>query len=223
LVGDDAEGEVTDQSPKTQGVDTIEAVLHTTQAGATLPAARALFFSLMVGFLALVTCLIIDPIRVYWWRAALLGMAVSMVVSWMIDEKRRGRLFDALERRLNFDMDGDGDIGGVPIPELIVTSETMSDDGYLQGRRAPCPVSLERAQKFARGVLDMGKPPTFAEWAGGGKPFSDGQFTDFREWLIQLNGATKENPDDEHSRIIINGHGRKILRDMLGISHSPTE
>jgi hypothetical protein len=99
---------------------------------------------------------------------------------------------------------------------LIVTSETRSDEGYIQGRRGPLPVSIEKAQRFARGVLDQNRPPTFAEWAGGGKVFSDGQFTDFREWLIHLEGAKKENPDDEHSRIVINGHGRKILRGMVG-------
>jgi len=214
---------MSDQSPRDQGVDAIEKVLHTTEAGAKLPLARALAFGALMGFFALSMCLAIDQLRPYWVRIPLPFGIFCAIGSWLMDEKRRGRLFDALERRLYVDLDGDGDIGGEPIPELIVTSETMSDDGYLQGRRGPCPVSIEKAQKFARGVLDQNRPPTFAEWAGGGKVFSDGQFTDFREWLIEMNGATKENPDDEHSRIVINGHGRKILRDLLGVSHSPTE
>jgi hypothetical protein len=208
---------VTDQSPKTQGVDTIEAVLHTTQAGATLPAARALFFSLMVGFLALVTCLVVDQIRPYWWRAALLGMAISMVVSWMIDEKRRGRLFDALERRLNFDMDGDGDIGGVPTDETInINLMRQNDNGGWEGKYSKLPVKRDQAVAFAYRVIEFGESTAVRTWTSGQyNVFSRDEYDAFVDWLDDQGGVTWKSDKDHRVGWTLNEDGVKILRTLL--------
>lgn len=179
---------MTDQSPKTQGIDTIETVLHTTQAGAILPAARAMFFSLMIGFLALAVCLAIDPLRPYWWKAALLGMGVSMVGSWIFDGYFRVRLMLVLEKVTGRDLDNDGDIADVPIPdpdvkEIHGSTEWLNESGHRQGALDKIVFSEALAAEFAHGVLVKGLSTAERNWKGDGKPFGA---TDWDNWITHL-------------------------------------
>lgn len=152
----------------------------------------------MVGFTAVAICLTIDPIRPYWWRAGLLALCLSMLASWWIDEKRRGRLFDALEKRLKVDMDGDGDIGGEPpdpdVKEIHGSTEWTNENGHRQGAMDNIIISENLCIDFARGVLVKGLSTAERNWKGADKPFGDEDWDNWIKHLKKLQ-AIKDRSD----------------------------
>lgn len=208
---------MTDQSPRDQGVDAIEKVLHTTEAGAKLPLARALAFGALMGFFALSMCLAIDQLRPYWIRIPLPFGIFCAIGSWVMDEKRRGRLFDALERRLNFDMDGDGDIGGIPVTETInVNLARQNENGAWEGRFSRLPVRREQAVAFAYRVIELGESTAIRAWTSGQySTFSRDEYDSFVDWLDELGGVTWKSDKDHRVGWTLNDDGVEILRKLL--------
>ena len=155
--------------------------LHTYIAGAMLPLVQASITAAMVMLGAIALLTYFGAIELV--KPAFVVGVLTWVVTWLYLQRRWLNL-TALERALNWDINGDGRIGREPKPETVIRIDKINAHRSFEQRRYTFSISDEQLLEFARGMVE-GKPISRRRWAGPDNTFSDGEYRKFQSELIK--------------------------------------
>jgi hypothetical protein len=171
----------TPQAPPTPPAYSDRQFLHTYLAGALLPLVQATITAVMVMIGAVALLYYFNAIDLI--KPVFVVGVLTWVGTWLYLQRRWLNL-TALERVLNWDINGDGRIGREPKPETVIRVDKITENRSFQQRRYTFSITDEQLLEFARGMVE-GKPISRRRWAGPDKTFSDGEYRTFQTELIK--------------------------------------
>ena len=189
---------MSDQPP----IKSVES-MHTIQGGVSVPFLRSIAAGFIFSLPIMVICGALavnwEPFRPWWFWVWVLFLTVFMAFWWGWDEHFRVRIINIWEKITGRDIDGDGDVNDVPIPdpeikEIRGTTEWTNEHGQVQGAMDRIVINETLAAEFARGVLVKGLSTAERNWKGSGKPFGDEDWDNWIGHLLRLN-AIRERSD----------------------------
>jgi len=166
----------------------------------------ALFSGLILGISTWVLAWILGAERSWIYGASVLVLTLS--ITWLVLLRRTIRMIEAI---LEIDLDFDGYIGEPEQPRIIVMDET--DKGMTRGWILDdLPGGEYKFSRLAAGVLQDEIPLAERFWTGDGKPYSQNEFRDLRDYLIMRGLLSWASEHDHRQGIEIEPAGRALMR-----------
>jgi hypothetical protein len=170
------------------------AFLHSTQAGAGLPALKAFIYALSSAVLVAIICYRWWPEEV--WFVSAVTMPAVFLLAFYSTQREWSRLIGLIELWVMHDLDGRDGIGNMqPDPEpveveknLVLNYRILSTDGTDTTYRQRLPISPEDMQIISNGIVNRGLSLAEDNWRpkSKGKPFGD---TEFKRIINALHAA----------------------------------
>lgn len=160
----------------------------------------------------------------YPWHLAAGTWSVIQAGTWITLVRKWGRLINALERSLDVDIDGDGDIGiedDQQPYQPAVRVEVIEDEGR-KGTFASLPASTDQLATLARGLLIQKKSLSDQTWAGSGRPFSRPAFQMLKSELLARGLAAWNSPGTPARGMTLTRPGQAVMRYFLTLDQPPT-
>ena len=177
----------------------------------------SLVTGLLLGSTVWVLFALLDYSRPWWYGAG--ATVITISVTWIVLLKRSIRIIEDI---LDVDLDRDGYIGEPEQPRVIIMDE--SDHGTTTGIILDdIPHGEMRFARLAAGVLNENIPFAERYWTGDGKPYSQKEFRDLRDYLLLRGCMQWVNEYNHQQGIEILAPGRALIRDYASLvdNHLP--
>ena len=171
----------------------------------------ALLSGLILGVSAWVIAGLLGAERSWIYGASVLAITIS--ITWLLLLKRSLRMIEAI---LDIDIDQDGYIGEPEQPRIIIMDET--DHGKTEGLILhDLPGGEARFARLSAGVLHDEIPLAERFWTGDGKPYSQNEFRELRDYLLLRGLLSWASEHDHRQGIEIEPAGRALLRNYASM------
>ena len=198
--------------------------LHTVEAGVVVPILQALLTALVIALAGAVIMAMFSQLRPHAFQCAGVLFALTLAYCWLSRQKHWLTLTSIVQRVeevTGTDIDHDGYVGD-PIRNVRVSLQREPGQTSIWTPNA----TDAQIQELAVGVLLRGLPLTEKTWTGPSRPFSQRQWTEFREDLIRRGMLTLKNPKNIKDGYLLTAEGETLLREFLpgedGFLPSPT-